>query len=1087
MEILIKFFLKKNDSDKLLFWSCILDTDVNLSQEDIVHMNRDNEISLCNYTDIKIVTEYSIANIEQLPLEYKNYKKRPAVFLNKDKIYLTGSPYTYCCSELTNYYLINENFQIELLKFLKNLSNYDFNMIQREIIANIKFIIGIDIIKQESIPGCLSIYKKLPNFKINGNYNPKQGKRYLEIITPNIESDYLAEIELTDSKKILFKQVYCFNSNYYRIDFPDENELEPFSQLHITIYEKNTDCFKRQYEECLSLIRSFNIGLSVIEGNSKLLRNRFLDNRVDLIPNLTYTVISENDDTDWIDWEQNYKKSIFGKPKEFLESHFFSSDEAGREKFLNWARNKLEKSITVIIIDPFFDLQGLRDFSSCCAGNCNLEILTTDPKDTPCDTKENGYLLKEIYHCFPKAKVYFLERKILHDRYTIFEMEDETLYFSLSNSWNGTVNNYSLFIQEIGILETLKIKDCYRQYFDEKFLQQNLQPNKKKGKKTLQRKTCKKKDIGKIIKNIYHTENAEFKQLCSDLFSSEIEDYEAISMCIEKIPYVHDIDEFISDICISLLKYQKERFADTNHYIRNKSIAEYTNATDCIERVKLRAFCGYPPYELEIDYVLFKLLEVCFAVFPSKVIKELEKQEKAICIIDALKDEKINHYTPSELIISSMLSEIYCYIDYKDIVKLIDFALKTESLYCQIYIIEWIISNTDLKFCELIETITKINPSENDLLIILIHLYNQKELDKRNINTTNQYLLEIQDYVSTRFAHNKEMLLKFAINTYILSHDLRIDNLTTFIKKNAIIEDELNKFILLYSVYNIPNKKFYNHIKEYCNIDKYILSLLPEEKKKKQNIIGIGKFINYIPLLGHILAKQIKNYPKVFTKLIYKLNFIKPLIFETFDYKEPLDFDYYILNIILYAFYEIKNDTPEVNNEIKNIDWYIPCLLNTVPFDFYGLSYYMIDIYLSFKSDAEKIQFLNLIHNPVLKTFIASRIQDRFFNNSYPYVKILTNYEIEKNDNAKSIIFLINIFINLVFTSTPSTTSLDSLIDIQKKLSKNNNEKINLLTESGIGYFKDKNNNDKKKNFINTMEQIYYPHSARRYEDEIND
>ena len=59
----------------------------------------------------------------------------------------------------------------------------------------------------------------------------------------------------------------------------------------------------------------------------------------------------------------------------------------------------------------------------------------------------------------------------MHDRFLIIDNGKETSYYSMSNSWNGSVNNYSIFIQEINLSDSLKLKDCYANCFADQYLQ----------------------------------------------------------------------------------------------------------------------------------------------------------------------------------------------------------------------------------------------------------------------------------------------------------------------------------------------------------------------------------------------------------------------------------------------------------------------------------------------------------------------------------------------------------------------------------------------------------------------------------------
>ena len=95
---------------------------------------------------------------------------------------------------------------------------------------------------------------------------------------------------------------------------------------------------------------------------------------------------------------------------------------------------------------------GFNDFNSCATTYFSLTVLTTDPTKCPRENQSDSInvnsldLVKTIQSSFQNAKIYYVDRSKLHDRYLIVFDGEETTYFSLSNSWNGTVNNYSLFL-----------------------------------------------------------------------------------------------------------------------------------------------------------------------------------------------------------------------------------------------------------------------------------------------------------------------------------------------------------------------------------------------------------------------------------------------------------------------------------------------------------------------------------------------------------------------------------------------------------------------------------------------------------------
>jgi hypothetical protein len=120
----------------------------------------------------------------------------------------------------------------------------------------------------------------------------------------------------------------------------------------------------------------------------------------------------------------------------------FFNRETGRKFFLEWARKTISRGRRVTIVDPYFDEKGLQDFDACIDTQLKVRILMLDPQNLDDDTNA---LLNLIYAALPEAEIYIVDN--IHDRYLVVEEDERTFVYSLSNSWNGTVKNYSLFVQ----------------------------------------------------------------------------------------------------------------------------------------------------------------------------------------------------------------------------------------------------------------------------------------------------------------------------------------------------------------------------------------------------------------------------------------------------------------------------------------------------------------------------------------------------------------------------------------------------------------------------------------------------------------
>lgn len=1115
-EILVQFVLKYGKSE-FTFWSSVLETTV--ESANIGYLNKDNETKIAGYDNIIIEERFSSAdNIESL---CKDYAARPPVFLKKDKTFQKGSPYKYCCAELANFYY-KKDFQSELAKFFIGAGYRtfsDFNAIQEEVITTIKNIIGIDIIKQQSIPGCISKYQRLPVFQIDANYNADNGRRFVKVMAEEYQSGdvFLIDVEITDDDKVLYRQAKEFSCQTMRMDLPNRNELEDFSDVHFTVLKKDGGSFIRQYEETGLLIRSFNLNFSVGGGSSRLVRNRFLNNKLESVPMREHEHINGmSKKMDWFYLERDYKKALYGKDKEFLESHFFGNDDKGigRKQFLDWTRNKLQSAGSVIVIDPFFDINGLNDFIACTTAGFKLTLLTTDPNKTKREDaneakKDDGsalkkHLLDRIYSNFRNADVYFADRKDLHDRFFIIENAEETVCFSMSNSWNGTVNNYSLLVQELSIKEYLAIKDSYAKYFDTEHLQKK-HPKKEtedaescddKHKEWLDKNTAKAKlnELNEWNSNI---SNEEFKCSVVQLVNSDLEDYEIVLPCSKKTELVQDIYSLIDECVRTFLTEQKHNFQKSGHCMDGESIEGYGDFDVCFKRTHFYEFMhGYRG--LYVKDETYRLLEICFAAKPKAVIDALIKQEQEICVIKATdKDDK--QYFVSEITVLTMLSELYLYIaDDKDARELSDFANKTDNLYCKAYIANWVISS-DMQedFSKMIEDIQRLGFDKQKVATILSSIYCNKNRFGQDKEKKEEYLSQIEQYVLNNFAADKNALAKFAIRAYILSDNIEIFRLENLLEKHDDVKKEVHKFILLYALQNVPSRKLSEYVEKTSkDIDtSYLSYLMPSNGcgiKKTSSIVDVGKFINIIPYLGKCLNEIARDNSKNKEKLIYKFGLDKNIIFGTFDYRSDMEFAYYVLLIIAVSFFMPENNDgkwkDKMLEEFKEISWYVPYMLNTCPNDFYGLSYQFAELYTLLMTGEENKKLLDTVSDINMKLFIAASIPDVLFDESgrVLYKSVLSDYKINDYDNQKSAAYLLNIFIRLVFIEGAGQNrerSYDILQMIKKLLGALNGKKINEAVDAGIEYAKT-GGQEEKGVFSRKLKEVYWPYSAVYFAEE---
>jgi len=233
MYVLLQFYiLNRITKKRFLFWSCVLDSCFDISGFDLNYLNADFDIE--GFNEFSLQVEYKFFTKEILNSEYKNYSgERPEIFLITDATMEQGSPYRHASSLMKTYYQVPSDFISMLTQFINIPSNYQFIKFQLQIISTIKKELGINIIKNESIPGCLSVYTRMPGFIVNGNYSALNGRTRYITITPEEMGSYentVVELELLDDDKILFRKLCKYTSDFY-YEFPFTDILEPFFEF----------------------------------------------------------------------------------------------------------------------------------------------------------------------------------------------------------------------------------------------------------------------------------------------------------------------------------------------------------------------------------------------------------------------------------------------------------------------------------------------------------------------------------------------------------------------------------------------------------------------------------------------------------------------------------------------------------------------------------------------------------------------------------------------------------------------------------------------------------------------------------------
>lgn len=1103
MKILIEFYLKKkfNQNDKFLFWSCVLDSVIDDKSKSLEHnLNHEINIEEINSTLILFLS-YREFNEEELKLEpYKNYQKRPTVFLACNETTLKGSPYHNASSKLTNYYQSVDAFVENLKKFCGFEDDFEFNEFQKNIISKIENDIGINIINNSSIPGCLSIYDKLDSFIVDGNFNERNGKeRYVIVSSENYKKyeNAFIEIEIFDednenNKKILFKQIYPYNNEKYKL--PDIDKLEGFGCFCITIFNNGELIF----EENFYLIRDINFSTHILGNTTKLLRNRYKNNNVDsFAAGITNKYSKIFKDKDFYDIESEYKNKLYGKNKKYLEAHFFDNTDIGRKAFLAWVRKKVSNSNNITIIDPYFDNNAVNDLSACLTSILDITIVTTKPDDLNRDNTEN--LLSNIFENFGiKTKVYYLNKNKIHDRYVLFD----DVMFSMSNSWNGTVNNYSLFVQELSLEIALQVDKELNDYIIDDNKQILSVQDKEKVDIDNKGEKYTKEYLIKLLKKLKNYKINSFfsnkKLICiaREIFRCDYygnaKEIEFVSIINNKIKNIDDknIKNIVGIIIDKLLRKQKDTFIKNKQFIEEKkSLADYDSIQEMLKLINNRIRNPICSYDLKIDYSLCRFLDLLFLCYPITIIEMLEKKEKEICFVEYKdgNDKKILNYRMSEILVSYFLIKYFYFIKDLSDDKVNDFIEKLDGiLFCKLFILKMFLNNnSSLEFNVIIDILkNKFVFSDKEILMVLINIYDK-----------GRGKLEFNDKILSHIKNNyKSQDLIAAIDGIFLnSYEIDFNTLGDFVEKIKVVNDRKNieDFLLIkaMSVNFALQKKIIDIISPEECIKKIIQAEIDTKKQIADADIYIRKYRNILNYVGKIFAERINCLSKeqLFESLSNNLNIDKYLIFEVHKYPEKINLFYYESIFLLNTLKNI-NHRKYLKKLLKLLDWYLPLCLNKQVYDLHNLGIELFDLYLSLIDDNQKSIVLRNLRDNISIMMVNSSIKKQDDAKIKQYEIFVKNYEFETNDNNRSIVILLNIFINLCIRCGEKENILlkNDLIEIIKLIvlqSKALSENGQNLLRAGIAYAEDSNKNNKN-NFIESMKQSYLPHITTSFMEE---
>jgi hypothetical protein len=1105
MQILLKFYVERKSSrDKqVLFWSCVLDAEISENEVDFDYLNRGNIYSIDKMDDFVLFINYSQASIEIIRQDYDGYKKRPIFFLATDKTWLTGSPYSHSSSNVETYYVDTTEFIQKLNSQLNINSDYETNKLQIQVIETIKKYTGIDILKNESVAGALSIYKRLSSFHVGGNFNAERGDRYISIRTLDIDKKFenaFVNVDIIDNKKILYN-IFCKFENDFKYELPTIELLEQFSQFRVTIINSEKEKYQRIYEETFHLIRSFSMGISIGGGHSKIVRNRFLNKSLDKVPLYEHLDnISKKGNKDFLDYENDYHMQLHGIKKEDLDSRYFSNDRNGRELFLEFIRTVFSTAKTVIVIDAYFDNAALNDILACSSNRFDLTIITTDPKRKRENSKN---LVKNIYSAFPECKVFFTDK--IHDRYVyINNGKDEQLY-SLSNSWNGLVNNYNLYVQEIPYEISLQIYEEIQKYVKDCNLQTKPKKAKKRQRKTVSKRKYTKAYINEIVQAIQMMP----QDVNADIFIETASEYymayyfrnidkktinPAILALIQRFEQ-DSIDRIIEIICRKMLEKQKKTFEEELEFIDGKPFAWYDTPQKCYRRLSDGAFHGGTrSRSYRIDYGLSELLNLFFKEYPSKVIVMLQEQERIICQNPAFINEEdgSNIYHVSEYIILSFLYEFFP-VDgvLTDDTKFFINKCR-EYTYIKIFFANFLadkmldVNGKGKSFEILIYELTFIELNSEELAIILGSIYNHVSLQRKENDSQENIKNKIATYILDNVSGKAVSI--FAYYAYICSYDIRLGPFNEFCQdlRSRHKNDEaeiLQKLLLLDSVRT--NTSLQTKISKIIGVDISLLNNIfqdGDEEFLKREITesDIRKYIPLVPYLSGILAECVNiDEENGFDNITNSLNIDKNLIFNI-KYSSEITMFYYDFYLLLSTIMDIPDGNVGKTKLLELARWYFPVCLKNMPNDFYGLAMKIVGIYSIVIDDGQRKALLNRTDYLPSKALIQCSINSQVLKYLSVYDEFVENADVDGYHKTIVIENLLTIGLILCMKCLEGDNNelKDELLRVISKI----DEKINpILTKTvkpilsyGMKYAKEPTAENKNA-FIDAMKYKFYP------------
>lgn len=1100
-KVLIQFFIKEKKTNKkdFLFWSCVLESIVDNIDFSFIN-NKNNSYNIDGFNEYQVIIKYSeFTNIESIfestNLDFNKVKSSQTFLEIKGDI----SVYYNACSRVVTYDYNSNDFLSNFKEFIKDKYNTDLKITKllENILMTIKTIIGFNLFDCNSHPGAISVYDKLPIFNIDFCLNPlNKHLRYIDIkcFDNSLDLDNVLIYLILGSKdNIIYEKIFKYNEYNKYID----KTIGPFYSFSISVFNKSNNSLEIIYKNIVNCIKNINLSIGIYDIK-KIVPTRYLGNKktetIDTISTLSNHTIGDMDQISKI------KEYIYGEKILINESYFFNNDCNGRKEFLDWVREITSKAKKILIVDPFFDDKAIEDLNSCINNkSLDINILTTYPeKRIESNSKlTNDDFEKKLVRCLKNVTIYYISRDKLHDRYLL--VNSKKLY-SLSNSWNGTVNNYSLLIQEIPYKIKLAILDHIEELLD-KCTKTNLSKLSVKFDEDGDgyKKDLDNNDIN-YDENISHINKIEDLDKKSEkeiinyllkfcLYYNDNHKYDIYSILFESLNKINKnkLSTLIELVINKILETENNIYISNGVFYNDKSL-EYLNKniSELIAFIDLKLEYHYKIYNkfLGCIHVLAKTL---FIIYPEEFIYILTKNENNIFHV-SLNNDTIN-YRISSMLISSYIIDIYLNANIKYINILQSNCINNNFVRVFIHMIKLYFIYKKSNISKQLDFLDNCKESEEIKFYIFMSL--TKEFSKKNELNKDifEYMKKFNINYKLLFAH-QILFTNIYYSDKCIYNDNGVDNFFNYIE--YLSENDKNSNIEL-----IENVILIESLRINTKIQNKLLNVIVDEKDKVlyEHILEnkeidftryMDSYLKNISKISNVLSKRLndKKYIDLFITLnVYDLF----LIFNTTKNYENSSYkitDYcYILYLLLVSLifsYYNENQIKNIDNILKNFEWYIPVILNSYSYFRNNIDVNIIDSYLLLiKDNEEKKELLatKISNNIKCKALILSSLKNQKKDYITLYNTILYNSNHNEDVNFLSKLY---IYLSINISSIESTSLKQDFISLLKILKDKNieNQKIKNILDYGFE-FAINPTYDNKNNYIDIMiNNEFYPFYA---------